>query len=353
MDRPWYSFVNEDNRAERGVLLDGAYKKVVCITGSGERVVALLDAPDVLQFHAVDINPSANYLLEFKLAALDAWGVDTYLTGCGFRGEADALQAGQIESALDRLSPEVRSYWNERTVWLRSGIAHCGHFEHWLARLRPFVRFYLGPGFYRCFGKEDETNHSFPERRWRLLLKLFSQRWTYRLLGNRDPAFISRDGNPALIADALRDTVSKKRISQSFVFHYMFRGNLDALPSNQLPPSVRPEVLTRILEKKVSASRSVHFHTGDLIEVIEGWDEDDHSDTIFLLSDILSFTDFEYLLRFCRLLSGDNIAVVFRSFLRHTVSQTQLSALRTEFRSVVDISEADRTLMYRVYHIEI
>ena len=39
----WYSHVNEDNRAERNLLLQGQYDQVICITGSGERALALMD----------------------------------------------------------------------------------------------------------------------------------------------------------------------------------------------------------------------------------------------------------------------------------------------------------------------
>ena len=53
----WYSHVNEDNRVERGLLLQGEYDQVICVTGSGERALALMDAGKLQLFHAIDINP--------------------------------------------------------------------------------------------------------------------------------------------------------------------------------------------------------------------------------------------------------------------------------------------------------
>ena len=79
----WYSHVNEDSWAERELLLQGEYDQVICVSGSGERALALMDVDSLRVFHAIDINAEANYLLEFKLAALKYLGEKDYLACCG------------------------------------------------------------------------------------------------------------------------------------------------------------------------------------------------------------------------------------------------------------------------------
>ena len=180
----WYSHVNEDNRAERDLLLHGQYDQVICITGSGERALALMDACSVRAFHVIDINPEANYLLELKLASLKQLGAVNYLAFCGLLGKASESYGAATEEIFERLSPRCREYWEKRTGLLLAGVAHCGHFERFLGRIRPILQAALGKSFDECFLRPYDSLQIFPFRRWNFLLRLFSQRWVY-LLGNK------------------------------------------------------------------------------------------------------------------------------------------------------------------------
>ena len=89
----WYSHINEDSRIERDLLFSGNYKTGACISGSGERLIALLDYP-ARDFYAIDINPDALKLLELKLKALEHLGVKEYLefTGNTFSSSGDRIK---------------------------------------------------------------------------------------------------------------------------------------------------------------------------------------------------------------------------------------------------------------------
>lgn len=349
----WYSHVNEDNRAERDLLLQGQYDQVICVTGSGERALALMDAGSVRAFHAIDINPEANYLLELKLAALRQLGEKDYLGFCGLLGRRSQQHGTAVGEILGGLSPSCRHYWASRKKLLLAGVAHCGHFERFLKRFRPILRAALGKHFEECFVRPYDSLRQFPFTRWNVLLKLFSRRWPYILMGNRDPAFVAPDAEPFLISRALKQTLEEDQVEASLMFHLIFRGDLDAMPLEQLPPSLRGEVLQAIRRKVGEPGSLLRFHEGDLKTIVAKWPGGDFSRTFFSISDILSFADFDYLCEFLGLLNGENVAVVFRSFLRHGISQEQMENLQNRFKGVADISDQDKTKMYKVYHVQI
>ena len=125
------------------------------------------------------------------------------------------------------------------------------------------------------------------------------------------------------------------------------------MPLEQLPPSLREEVLDAIQIKLRDPEFLIQFHEGDIRTVVSAWPVKDLSRTFFSISDILSFADFDYLLDFLDLLKGENISVVFRSFLRHGLSREQIKTLQTRFKQVADVSSMDQTQMYSVYQVHI
>ena len=62
----YYAHVNEDNTIARDLLFLHQPCTLYCITGSGERLISLLDAPGLSKVVAIDSNPEANFLLELK-----------------------------------------------------------------------------------------------------------------------------------------------------------------------------------------------------------------------------------------------------------------------------------------------
>ncbi|HET9279598.1 MAG TPA: DUF3419 family protein, partial [Flavitalea sp.] len=58
----YYSHVNEDNRVERQLLQESMCDTVVGVSGSGERILALMDNIQSTEFHVVDVNEEALFL---------------------------------------------------------------------------------------------------------------------------------------------------------------------------------------------------------------------------------------------------------------------------------------------------
>ena len=80
----YYSHVNEDNNIEREIVFHNKPSTIFCISGSGERLISLLDTPGLKKVVAIDFNPEAQFLLNLKLTAIQNLSVNSYLDFIGF-----------------------------------------------------------------------------------------------------------------------------------------------------------------------------------------------------------------------------------------------------------------------------
>lgn len=324
------------------------------VTGSGERVLALL-SPELQQVYAIDINPEAQYLLELKLAALRVLEPADYLRWLGHT-EATAAERRQLLPLADLpLTDDCRRYWTENQVSIDRGLLQIGHFERFLARIRPLLRPFLGKGFRDSFRLPLAQCSHFPHRRWRLLVWLFGQRWVYKLMGNRDIAFIAPDGQIELIPQAFDRILQAGQAHRSFLHHLVFNGHLRDMPAEDLPISLQINHLQNIKNSINNNKLNIHYATGDLKTVIEA-QQLYFDDCLYSVSDMLSFVDFDYLEQLVagiRASGKTKTHLVCRSFLRGRLQATQLDRLRSLVLQVNDSSEADRSGNYQIIHLQI
>ncbi|MBC7568883.1 MAG: DUF3419 family protein [Spirosoma sp.] len=351
----FYSHVNEDNTVERNALLRQQPDTLVSITGSGERLLALLDAPSLRQVVAVDTNIEAQHLFALKLGALKTLSIPDYLAFIGHTALRPAHRRDQLPRIEPHLTDETRQYWSERRVLIERGVVNVGHFETYLARLRPLVRFLLGPHFDACFTKPVTEIAHFPHRRWNGLMRLFSQTWVYQLTGNLDKAFTASDCNSPLIAKALRQTLTQNACAESFMFHLIFRGQLQSMLNEQLPPSLQPLILERIQYRLRQNDLTIQFANEDICQYLQKYPS--VAESVFLsLSDLLSFVPAEQLLNVLRDVKDQyrnaNVQGIVRSFLRHDFTPDETEQFN-RLATVEDVSNQERTRMYQAYHFSL
>lgn len=356
----YYSHVNEDNRVERNALMARPARHLYAVAGSGERVIALMDCPSLESVHFIDNNWDALYLCELKMAALDWLPVDDYLSFIGF-SSYPGRRYDLFEAIKPSLSESCRSFWETRKKEIEMGICNCGHFEQFLHRAHPVFRFFLGKSFYQCFWAQKADWQGFPNLRWGIVKAFFSYRWTYRLFGMKDTAFISSDSNLKLIPDALQQSLDEDGVGQSALFHLVFNGNLRRMPEENLPPSFQKDVLQRIKNARTEGRLKVHFQFGDVLEVLQHADLQQSEPAFFSLSDILSFVSWDYQQELIRLITaagsgGDSI--VFRAFVRKRLTEQQVNDLYANLRSingpsgrVKDLTAEEQSHFYQVFQI--
>lgn len=342
----YYSHINEDNRIERSLLQQSSCATVMVICGSGERVLSLMDIPHLEKLLVVDNNEEALFLFRLKLTALACMSVSDYLAFVGQRPLKGRLRLWQYDALKILLPAAVENYWSKRRGCIAKGILYAGHFERFLNRIRPATRFYLGKGFQSIF-QDGQSSNTFPEKRWRLLKTIFSQKLPYQLAGNRDEAFIGDRACTALIPAAFDSSIKKGKAASSFMAHLVFKGHLEQMHPTDLPPSLQEDVLTGIQNRLLHKELILQYQTADLFQAVK---KNRWQFCFFSVSDILSFADFFYLQKLVSTCAGRGNILVGRSFLRNRLTEPQLEILQ-EYGKLTLYDAEESTGMYQVFSI--
>jgi len=185
-----YSACNEDSHSELKALRLDPGKRVLCITAGGGRVLNLLhDRPR--EIVAVDVNPTQNYLLELKLAALQALAYEPYLAFLGVRDARDRLQVYQ--GLRPALSAAARAYFDARPKIVGRGALYQGSLERFLvhvARIVHIVRPFWIKKLFRFDDIEEQRRFlaGWDTRVWRFVVETICRRSLLELF-SRDPGF--------------------------------------------------------------------------------------------------------------------------------------------------------------------
>jgi S-adenosylmethionine:diacylglycerol 3-amino-3-carboxypropyl transferase len=343
----WYSHINEDSSVERKLLEQEHYNTISCVSGSGERMIALLDYP-AEKFYAIDVNKEALLLLQLKLQALKTLAVEEYLTFIGHQPAEKKKRIALYTSFKNELNYECRTYWDDHLRSIGNGILNIGHFEKYLALLRPALHFILGTGFDHVFKDGDDSSPDFPKRRWQFLTMLFSNRWVYKLSGNRDPAFTASGAKNNKISEGLQYILKEKAVKESYIFHLIFRGTLNTISEDHLPVSLRKKHLTRV-QHKLNNGTCVEYLHQNYSEAIT------HrsfpiSNVFHSLSDIIGFESRDYMKELVGLiLNRSGNQAVIRSFLINNIGYEFFEFAGVHHSAWQDLTGFEKSRMYQVF----
>lgn len=348
----YYSHVNEDNKVEKDLFRSSACGTVVAVTGSGERVLALIDNEQCKNIYAVDVNEEALFLLQLKLAILENYSIEEYFQFIGHHDSGKEKRRELFERIKDKLDPFCRKYWEKNSATIEKGILYAGHFEKFLARVRPSVNLFLGKNFHLIFSGLPAQSGKFPGLRWKLLKQIYSFRWIYKLWGNKDVAFISNDATTQYIPDAINNMIFKNESASSFMMHLIFKGHLREMKEEDLPPSLQQNVLAKIKTRLNTSGIAVHYHHADLLSFVKTRNASLRSNVFYSVSDVLSFERPGYMdeLLDCTRVSGNTI--VWRSFLRNRVDDDLKNKISEKHKAFYDLTEKETTRMYQVFAIQ-
>jgi S-adenosylmethionine:diacylglycerol 3-amino-3-carboxypropyl transferase len=346
IDMIYYSHVNEDSRVERG-LMQPECSHLVAVAGSGERVLALMDNEAVKNIVAVDLNKDALHLLQLKVCMLSNSKADEYLEFIGHRITEKDFRKNRFEKIKAQLTAGCREYWEQRIPIIENGILNAGHFEIFLEKVRPFLNLFLGKDFMKRSSQVGKL--SWIAVKWKIVSWFFSQRWVYRLMGNKDMAFISTDASVGQIPATLTRLMGEGRARASFITHLVFNGHLREMEESDLPPSLKEKSLNTIRQRLIKGQLLVKYYESDLLEYVCNAKTKPDERIFYSVSDILSFEDHVYLenlIRSCLKNRGNQI--IIRSFLRNRLTPTQLQQLSATYGGLENLDEKESTGMYQV-----
>jgi S-adenosylmethionine:diacylglycerol 3-amino-3-carboxypropyl transferase len=345
----YYSHINEDNRIERKLLQYSGCDTAVAICGSGERILALLDNKELNNIHIVDVNEHAIFLFQLKIAALKILSVEEYLAFIGHYPATSKSRITFFGTISSSLTSSALSYWNKNKKLIKKGILNAGHFESFLNRIRPFNKIFLGRRFNEIF-KNGYNEERFPSTRWKILKQMFAHKYIYKLVGNRDIAFVGEEAQTNHIPAALDAVIKTNNASSSFMAHLIFKGHLADMSDDHLPPSLKPVVLNAIKQKLNEEKMAINYHLCDLLYFVRNNIKRFQHPVFYSFSDILSFADFDYLNKTISCIASGEAIITGRSFLKNRLTSDQLDKLKS-YGDVELYDEQESSGMYQVFSI--
>jgi len=186
-----YSAANEDAASELAALEISPSDSVLCITGSGARVLDLLVTKPA-RIVAIDFNPCQGFLLELKMAGIRRLARDEFLQFIGVtpgRGRWMAYRGLRHD-----LSSQARSFWDGKRHMIERGILYEGRWErHFRGLARVLDTAWPGTceRLFACHDLQEQIGvweGTLDGLSWRLFLRGATScaTWKYLL---RDPGF--------------------------------------------------------------------------------------------------------------------------------------------------------------------
>ncbi len=124
-----YSTCNEDSLSEINALKIIETDEILCITGSGGRVLNLL-TENPKKIIAVDFNPTQNWLLELKIAAMRNLNYIQFSKFIGLRKCKDRLEL--FKAIEHNLTKACLRYWKRNKRSIIKGVLYQGKLERFL-----------------------------------------------------------------------------------------------------------------------------------------------------------------------------------------------------------------------------
>ena len=347
-----YSSVNEDWRTEIAALQMRPGDRVLCITGSGARPLALLAAEDV-RVTAIDSVPAQNHLLRLLVAALRELPADEAL---GFIGLTERPADWRL-GVLDRLPlPEPsRAYWAGHRKEVGLGVLYQGRFERHFRRLSRMVRRVRGRAIRTLFSFDDlDAQRDFVRSTW----DTWWWRWIYCLslhpLASRlsfgDPAYYAHAAVPVgpTVYRRMNAGLGRFLARDNFMVSLLLTSRLSAY---DLPPHLQAEGIARILPRLgnldiVDADLGAHLRD----PAAPRYDR-------FSLSDVPSFMtaeEFAGLVDLVVAAAAPGARIVLRQFLtRYEVPPETAARLVRDPGLEARLADEDRTFAYEFLVAEV
>ena len=235
-----YSSVNEDSQSEIKALKLTERDSVLCITGSGARVLDLL-TQNPKKILAIDVNPCQNFLLELKITAIINLDYDGFVSFIGLRSSENRLEI--LKWLKNFISVPAKIYWERNSDLIAKGVLFQGKWEKYfcnLAQIVNFLRPKLLKQLFECKSIEEQKyfwEKFWDDSVWKIFIKTISARiiWKYFF---RDPGFYKYVPPEFSIEKYLRRKLNSA--SENFLFNessfanLLFKNKLDL--NAPLPP---------------------------------------------------------------------------------------------------------------------
>lgn len=342
-----YSFGNEDWRTEEEALDIQPGDCVLSITASGDRPLNLLKRKcDKLV--CIDANPTQNYLLQLKVAAMKHLDFEDYLSFLGAREGNNREQS--LQKLLPFMDPKAATFWRTKQKMVSKGIIYQGTVERLTYFVAKIFSLLKGKKVERLFAMNDlEEQKRFVKEQWNsytlrkllsIILNPYISRWLIK-----DPGLVNvaNNINPGTyIYDRIQMCLENELAKKIPLLSLIMRGKVGE-------EAFSPHLTQLGVEAIKPNLTALEIHTVDILTYLESipgptFDAFSFSDVI----SYLSYSDFNRLLqnmvrtakpgaRFClrQFLTSYEIPLNFRPFFKR------------DFELEKKLEEKDNCFVYR------
>lgn len=325
-----YTLANEDTQVEFELLPEGAVN-VFSIAGSGARCLPLI-ARNPENLHVVDMSEAQLFLVELRYQAAKVLTYDEWLFFLGYRG---AIQDGS-KISNDRyelfkkieLSPKAKAYWEDsKSGWSSNGFILLGKWESHFQMLGKFFRDYLKCDFLPIFeaqslsSQREVYDKQWPHLRWKTFIKIVASEYVFNKFLYKGH-FSGSDGHKTesrspsqFIFEEFGRVFNRQLVRKNYFMQTLFLGKI------RFEEGLPIEAHRAIFEKVKNSRTKVHYHLGNLLEVLP-----QKPFSFISLSDTISYLDQKDANQLLQRLHADSpkgTTIVIRSFMR---APTQLDS---------------------------
>ncbi|MBA3721640.1 MAG: DUF3419 family protein [Parachlamydiaceae bacterium] len=291
-----YSIGNEDWETEHLALRIQPNDHVVCVTASGDRPLNILldDPKEVL---AIDLNPSQNYLLDLKMAAMRELDYDHYLSFLGVGPNKHREEC--LKKITKHMHRDSNQYWLKNKKLVSKGVLYQGRIEKWTDKLSKVFQLVRGSKIKQLFEFDNlEEQRIFVKKHWDTYLwrKTFEIGLNPFILKNflNDPGLNEHlDFYPGIyLCNRFNDGLMNYLAKESLLLSLVFKGKA----GNEAYTPYLTENGFNIIRTRLDR---ITFKNKNIIQFLEESTKD--SFDAFSLSDVASYINVE---SFHKLLHG-------------------------------------------------
>lgn len=227
---------------------------VLSVTSGGDNVITLLlYSPNKIT--AVDLNPTQNYLLELKLAAIQGLRYDEYLS---FLGVTDSSNRRYSFSKIKQyLIPETSLWWSHHHTMIEKGVINSGRFERFLnlfrKRILPFTHSIKTVTKFVTISSLKQQREFYKNRwntrRWRIYFRLATSSYVLKYFARQGGMF--KYTEMKIFSDQylqrLESNIFNVPIISNYFLHYCLMGSF----SKSLPIYLQEESYKILKKNKI------------------------------------------------------------------------------------------------------
>lgn len=292
-----YSFGNEDWQTEHAALKIQPNDKILCITASGDRPLNLL-MRDCREIISIDANPIQNYLLDLKMAAMQVFSYDRYLSFMGAEKNKHRIQ--DLKHLIPFLEKESAAFWLKNQKMIKKGVLYQGAIERFTSIVAKIIYLIRYKKIKKLFSFEDLNDQRlfvkehWDKKWWKKVFELILNPSISKYLIH-DPGLVNVSSTihpGTYIYDRILHSLDQCLASENPLFSLVFQGYVARGGFSPYLTSHGTEVIKKRIDR-------LSYQTGEIVQYLESLDEPTFD--CFSLSDIASYMS---PMHFSRLLRG-------------------------------------------------